>query len=246
MRVITTGLEIKNVPLEIGKEFEVIKELYPELSDDLINEAIELGHKEKKLIPIELSDGTILPLISRKLTVDEYLAFGPEQRKYDLANRDTKPGEEDYQPYCMCCSSMARSTKTEYGFCCPSCKNKTNISMYGLRDPSMNRNRTLIIDYSSRAEDPIRRASKLRKILEDKLQYVDISYMEQSNELGYLLNKKGNSYVKIYVVIPSSMKMNGNYSEMTDSLYGSGLEVKEKITFVSMRHLQDNIGKMFF
>lgn len=245
MKVIETGLEIQGIAIEIGKEFETLKELYPDMSDELIHEAIEKGYEGKSLIPFELSDGTVISLISRPLTVSEYMALGPEQREYDLANRSVKKGEEDYQPYCLNCSTMARSVKKEYGFECPSCRNKTNISMFRLLDDIIDKRDIMLVDYSAVGEDPIRRASKLRKILDSRARNIDIAYMERSDELGYLMHKRGNSYEKIFVIIPTSMKMNGNYDAMLNSLYGKGLEAKDKISFYSVRYLQENIDDIF-
>ena len=240
-----TGLNINGIDIKVDEEFETVKSLYPNLSDELINEAITSAYVSKSVVPLRLSTGQVINLVSRRFTVTEYISLGKKQHQYDFENRDTKKGEEDYRPYCLKCSTMLRMDKTNYGFVCKSCRNKINVCMYGLDEDTENYSKVLVVDFSDRAEDPIVRAKRIKEILEPFSGNYQLTFMEEDNQLGYLVKNKGLNKRKIAVILPCSRKTNSDTAALLDSLYGDGLAVKDKIVFYPLSTVKNKPEILF-
>jgi len=136
MEVIDFGITCNDIPLVYRDELACLKRnLEIILTDEeeiTLSNAFTECKVSKRPVPEFEIQGMKFNVTWRKLCRKEAEKFSEEEHHYSLMNREDKPGDLDWRPYCLVCDTFARAAKTDIGYKCHGCKNETLNSLYGI------------------------------------------------------------------------------------------------------------------
>lgn len=136
MELVRFGIECNGEPLVYKEEVSAIKRIFnltlTDEEEQLVKSKLITCYENKVVTEPFDVQGQTLTLKSRKFCMSEVNKFTAEDHEYSLMNREDKPGDLDWRPYCLVCDVISRAIKTPIGYKCVGCGNQTLNTLYGI------------------------------------------------------------------------------------------------------------------